>query len=162
MKLTRLTLVSGFVAVCAAGLAGIGGAHGTETRCVAISTSSEGSGFATFLGNCNGYKTSITASSGAVLGRVGGLTVALVGQPNMAGRIGARRTSYAILGSTITGHYGDYQLRFTMIGNVGVGHVGSARVVCTRISSDWSTLFVCRGTGAEALIPVLARRYAAP
>jgi hypothetical protein len=135
----------------------------SATRCVATTTSDYGGGFATFYGNCNGRSTFLTASTGTVLGRVGGLRVSIVGGNTfMAGRIGSRRVSYSVAGSSIFGRYGQYRIFFTLAGSTVFGRVGTARITCFELDASVSTQFNCRGarSGAEVLIPKLAHLYA--
>jgi len=159
-----ITLLLGLLAMSAVGSSAAGSAR--LTRCVATTFTQAGSGTALFVGTCNSSATSLKASPGSVVGRVGGLNVSLKGGGlDYAGRIGGLTTSFSVVGSTLSGRYGTSALRFEVLGTAVVGRVGSRQVSCSLTTlAPFGERVACRGAGggAETLVPLLAVFYAAP
>src|SRR4029077_1522937 len=136
------------------------------TKCYATTLIQAGRGTALFKGNCNGKDTTLKADPGSVKGRVGGLTTMLRGRGvAYAGRIGRTSVSLNLHGATITGRYGAGRVKFAIVGYKVTGHVGALRVACSvKLLSPLGELISCSGArgGAQVLVPLMAKLYAAP
>ena len=136
------------------------------TQCYASTFIQAGRGTALFKGNCNGKDTSLKADPGSVKGRVGGMATMLRGTgATYTGRIGQTRTRLELHGATITGRYGAGKVKFAIVGYNLTGRVGALHVACSiKLLSPLGELISCSGArgGAQVLVPLIVKLYAAP